>query len=1039
MEAALLERDKIGVQDFVLLHDHLSLDEFLSNLEKRFKHDLIYTYIGPVLVSVNPYKELSIYSAEVMDLYRSEDFYELPPHVFALSDAAYRYMIDENRDQCVLISGESGAGKTEASKKILQYIAKASRHSKEVEDVKERLLESNPLLEAFGNAKTNRNDNSSRFGKYMDIQFDFQGIPVGGHILNYLLEKSRVVRHVGGERNFHIFYELLNSGDVVLLEKLCLSSDPHDYFYLKQGGVGSETTVHDNNMFKVVKHALDVCDFGQDQQQDLFAIVACVLHLGNLTFVQERGSRTQIPDEKCISIICKLLGCEENLLYTALLNRTVPAKDDEIKTPLSVEQAYQARDALAKAVYDRMFTWLVHRINDSLMSQKKERKMLFGLLDIYGFEIFESNGFEQFCINYCNEKLQQLFIELTLKSEQEEYLREGIEWEPVEYFNNKIICDLIDSKPMGMIAIMDEECVRPGEATDETFLTKMSDNIGKHDHFTSYECTDKTTKKTISRTEFRLKHYAGDVTYSVSGFLEKNNDLLYRDLKKVMTQTSNSVTLDMFNKEELEIKKRPESAATSFKQSLSKLMNILMSKEPSYVRCVKPNDSKRSSIFSRSIVEHQVKYLGLMENLRVRRAGFAYRRPHRFFLQRYKSLCPATWPHFSGSDRDGVQTLVNHLNYEEEDYRLGISKIFIRLPKVLFATEELLQARKHQLATSIQAKYKGFYTRKNFLRMRVAVIMIAKHWRRVMARRLLEKRKWAVQVIRKYIKGFMLRNEPECEENRGFIHFTRYNYLTRLRDNLPKSVLDKNWPAAPRLVQEANDYMRELYMSNMVRRYCTAMSPEKKARMEEKVVAETIFKDKKSSYPASIRQPFHHFTVTQIPGLQGITGLNQLHTQVFSKLSKKLDPPEEIVYACPATKFDRNGYKNRDRLFMLANNAIYLVAEKKEIKDVILFNSLKSISVSPFGDNILVLHLHPNDYGVKGDVILQTPNVFETCTKIANQVKNPELINIISKGVLVCIKHSLKTGKEGMIEFSEGPIAKTTKGKNGHLCVISSA
>ncbi|KAG7275111.1 LOW QUALITY PROTEIN: hypothetical protein CRUP_009471 [Coryphaenoides rupestris] len=361
-----------------------------------------------------------------------------------------------------------------------------------------------------------------------------------------------------------------------------------------------------------------------------------------------------------------------------------------------MEQASSARDALSKAVYGRTFTWLVNKINDSLAytDDSYKNSSVIGLLDIYGFEVFQQNSFEQFCINYCNEKLQQLFIELTLKAGG---------WEPVQYFNNKIICDLVEEKFKGIISIL-----------------KLEETVGGHAHFVTHKLADPKTRKVMSREEFRLLHYAGDVNYNVNGFLDKNNDLLFRNLKEVMCMSENKILTQCFNREELTDKKRPDTAATQFKSSLAKLMEILMSKEPSYVRCIKPNDSKQAGRFDEVLIRHQVKYLGLMENLRVRRAGFAYRRRYEIFLQRYKSLCPNTWPNWQGKQSEGVSTLVKHLGYKPEEYKMGRSKIFIRFPKTLFATEDALETRKHSLATKLQSGWKGYRQRCNYQKLRCA-------------------------------------------------------------------------------------------------------------------------------------------------------------------------------------------------------------------------------------------------------------------------------------------------------------------------------
>lgn len=1028
MEDHLHKRDHTGVQDFVLLEDFTNPDAFVENLRKRFQEDLIYTYIGPVLVSVNPYHELDIYNNEVIKSYKNVNFYELPPHVFAIADASYRSMRGENRDQCILISGESGAGKTEASKKILHYIAASSTHSKDVERVKDRLLESNPLLEAFGNAKTTRNDNSSRFGKYMDIQFDFKGAPIGGHILNYLLEKSRVIHQAPGERNFHIFYQMLIGASPVMLTQLKLTAEPDQYFYLNQGDSSTLQTMDDQANWKHVQHSLDVLDFSQEQQKALFAIVASVLHLGNIEFgTDEKGDHAFVTNIEHVDVISELLGCQEDSLLSALQNKTIETNREKLKSPLTVDQAMYARDALAKGIYDRLFTWIVHKVNDSLSTKVRMKCSLMGLLDIYGFEIFQVNSFEQFCINYCNEKLQQLFIELTLKSEQEEYLREGIQWEPVQYFNNKIICDLIEGRPTGIISVMDEECLLPGDTSDLTFLDKLSKMIGTHPHFLSHSVADNNTRKTIQRDEFRLQHYAGDVTYNVKGFLDKNNDLLFRDLKEAMTGSTNPITSQCFKKEELTSKKRPDTAATQFRTSLTQLMDILMSKEPSYVRCIKPNDYKRARQFDEKIVHHQVKYLGLMENLRVRRAGFAYRRPYEVFLKRYKSLCPSTWPNYPGDPKVGVHNLVTHLQYEENDYRMGKTKLFIRFPRVLFATEDAFQHRKQELATQIQAKYKGYHQRKVYLRMKAAAIVLECHWRRVLAQRLLCRRRKAARVVRKFIKGFMYRNEPECDENRDFVKFTKMNYLTRLVECAPRTVLDKSWLPAPKLLTETSDLLQKLCMRNLVLRYVKKLSPSMKIQMEQKVVAERLFKGKKDSYLHSVKD---HFVDSRL------AAHHESHKNFLMTTVKQSN--ENIKYCTYVTKYDRHGYKSRKRVLFLTESTLYVVEEKDfKIKDRVSYSIIKGIETSSLMDGLFVVNVgQVEENGTKGDLILQSDHVIETLTKLVMIGGKEEVLKFATNNM---INHGISAGKQGCIEFSKGDSYSVKKGKGGQLLVMAPA
>ncbi|MCJ8746605.1 hypothetical protein PDJAM_G00143780 [Pangasius djambal] len=979
----------------VLLDAHNSETAFLDNLKKRFSEELIYTYIGTLLISVNPYKELDIYSKRHMDLYMVVNFYELPPHIYALADNAYQTMLAEANNHFILISGESGAGKTEATKKILQYYAVSCPSSSLLNSVRDQMLMSNPILEAFGNAKTLKNDNSSRFGKYMDIQFDCQGDAVGGHILSYLLEKSRVVHQNHGERNFHIFYQLLEGGDEDLLRQLGLDRDTQRYNYLLQGECAKVSSINDRNDWKSVKNALSVMHFDLSDIEHLFGIIASVLHLGNVQFDRDTKGNAVLNSNAELRWVSKLTGVHVQVLTEALTYRKIEARADEVLCPFTVDHAIYARDALAKAIYGRTFTWLVNRINESLENQDSTRKTVIGLLDIYGFEVFYVNSFEQFCINYCNEKLQQLFIQLTLKAEQEEYEAEGIEWEPVQFFNNKIICDLVEEKHRGIISVLDEECLMPGDATDLTFLEKMEKKMGNHPHFITQKLADKKTRRTLERGDFRLLHYAGEVTYCVVGFIDKNNDLLYRHIKEVMRQSKNSVMQQCFSSDELDSRRRPETVATQFKNSLQELTEILMAKEAWYVRCLKSNDNKQSGRFDDVLVRHQVKYLGLMEHLRVRRAGFAYRRRYEEFLKRYKPLCPDTWPHWRGVPAEGVERLVLHLGYQPDEYKMGRTKIFIRYARTLFATEDAYEICKHELATKIETC-----------------------WRGVQARKERERRAWAVKVIKKFIKAYLTRGEAKPTDNSEYLAFVRQSYLRRLKNNLPKTVLDKTtWLTAPPVMREASEMLRRLHTRWLVRKYVRGITPQRKAQLQLKVVTSAVFKGKKESYPQSVAVPFVDTRISE----------QDVNERVLQAITQ-----ERIKYSVPVVKYDRNGFKPRPRQLILTQVALH-VAEEAKIKQTVQYVSLKGVSVSNLGDTFMILHVVCDGPKQKGDLVLQCDHLYEVLTKLSVLAKKQNAISVLQASV----KFEINGNKENFVDFSTGPEATVYKDKNGHLMVVS--
>ncbi|KAL7693220.1 putative FYVE zinc finger, myosin head, motor domain, class I myosin tail domain-containing protein [Plasmopara halstedii] len=726
------ERVVVGVDDLVLLTS-VNETSILENLKMRHAADVIYSYIGHVLVVVNPYKWLDIYGEDSMIAYKHKARIDVAPHVFATAEETYRTMLSEEDNQCVIISGESGAGKTEASKQIQNYIAGVSGSGAGVDKVKRTFLESNPLLEAFGNAKTLRNNNSSRFGKYFELLFDSAGRPQGGKVTNYLLEKSRVVKPGKGERNFHIFYQLLAGLPLAAKEKLCLDrSGPEMYHYLKASGCYDVDDVNDAQEFEETMAAMQHVGIKRKQIELVIQTLAAVLHIGNVQFQPKTvgdAEGSSIHDRQSLQMACELLGLDvarvEHALCYKLLQTMAPGgKIESYEVPQNTSQAKAQRDSIAKTVYDRLFDFLVERINHALDIEKKAEKLgenleiadltTIGILDIYGFEIFDKNGFEQFCINYVNEKLQQIFIELTLKSEQEEYAREGIEWAPIPFFNNKVVCDLIEARrpTPGIFLILDDTVKtmhsRQGESVDANFLEKVASLHGSHPHFSKRGKT------------FEIKHYAGNVHYSIDGFGDANKDFLSKDIALIISETSNKLVRYIFPEEiDLTDKRMPNTAGHKIRTQCEALVTALMDCTPHYVRCIKSNDQKQPNKMDDRRVIHQIKYLGLLENVKVRRAGYAYRGDYGRFVDRFRLLSKETYPEFRGSDKKGTQAVLRaaakSLPQLETEIQLGKTMVFIQTPETFFELEKLRENKLGSFVMRIQKAWKRYFGRRHLL------------------------------------------------------------------------------------------------------------------------------------------------------------------------------------------------------------------------------------------------------------------------------------------------------------------------------------
>uniref|UniRef100_A0A8C8M796 Myosin motor domain-containing protein n=1 Tax=Oncorhynchus tshawytscha TaxID=74940 RepID=A0A8C8M796_ONCTS len=680
-----------GVDDMVLL-SKINEDAIVDNLKKRYMDDYIFTYIGPVLISVNPFKQMPYFGDKEVEMYQGAAQYENPPHIYALADNMYRNMMIDRENQCSL--------------KRAYCLSAPSQHVKDI------ILQSNPLLEAFGNAKTVRNNNSSRFGKYFEIQFSSGGEPDGGKISNFLLEKSRVVMRNPGERSFHIFYQLIEGATGEQKSSLGITSLDY-YNYLNQSGSYKVDDINDKSDFQETVHAMEVIGISGEDRGLVLQIVAGVLHLGNINF-REAGNYAAVESEEFLAFPAFLLGIDQKRLKEKLTSRKMDSKwgssMESIDVTLNVEQACYTRDALSKALHSRVFDFLVESINKAIV--KVHQEFNIGVLDIYGFEIFQKNGFEQFCINFVNEKLQQIFIELTLKAEQEEYVQEGIRWTPIEYFNNKIVCDLIESKlnPPGIMSILDDVCATMhavGEGADQTMLQKLRVAINSHEHFNSWN------------QGFIIHHYAGKVSYDAEGFCERNRDVLFSDLIELMQSSEIAFIRALFpDNLNAEKKGRPTTAGSKIKKQANDLVQTLMKCTPHYIRCIKPNETKKPKDWEESRVKHQVEYLGLKENIRVRRAGYAYRRVFRKFLNRYAILTKESWPTWRGDEKQGVLHLLRAVNMDQDQFQLGRTKVFIKAPESLFLLEETRERKFDSHARAIQKAWRKYVARKKYVQMR---------------------------------------------------------------------------------------------------------------------------------------------------------------------------------------------------------------------------------------------------------------------------------------------------------------------------------
>ncbi|XP_071860551.1 myosin heavy chain isoform X29 [Bombus fervidus] len=721
----------------------------LHNLKQRYYAKLIYTYSGLFCVAINPYKRFPVYTHRCAKLYRGKRRNEVPPHIFAISDGAYVNMLTNSENQSMLITGESGAGKTENTKKVIAYFATVGASTKKADDtsqkkgsLEDQVVQTNPVLEAFGNAKTVRNDNSSRFGKFIRIHFGPTGKLAGADIETYLLEKARVISQQALERSYHIFYQMMSGSVPGLKDMCCLSNDIHDYYFVSQGKT-TIPNVDDGEECTLTDQAFDVLGFTQEEKNDIYKITAAVMHMGGMKFKQRgREEQAEADGTEEGERVAKLLGCDCADLYKNLLKPRIKVGNEFVTQGRNKDQVAYSVGAMSKAMFDRLFKWLVKKCNETLDTQQK-RQHFIGVLDIAGFEIFDFNSFEQLCINFTNEKLQQFFNHHMFVLEQEEYTKEGIQWEFIDFGMDLLACIELIEKPMGILSILEEESMFP-KATDKTFEEKLNNNhLGKSPNFLK----PKPPKPGQQAAHFAIGHYAGNVPYNITGWLEKNKDPLNDTVVDQFKKSSNKLLVEIFADHPGQSgdagggggakggrgKKGGgfSTVSSSYREQLNNLMTTLRATQPHFVRCIIPNEMKQPGVIDSHLVMHQLTCNGVLEGIRICRKGFPNRMVYPDFKLRYMILAPAAMA--SESDpKKAAQKCFDEIGLDPENYRIGHTKVFFRAG-VLGQMEELRDERLSKIVSWMQAYIRGYLSRKEYKKLqdqRLALVVVQRNLRK---------------------------------------------------------------------------------------------------------------------------------------------------------------------------------------------------------------------------------------------------------------------------------------------------------------------
>ncbi|XP_067617523.1 unconventional myosin-Ia isoform X2 [Eurosta solidaginis] len=847
---------------------------------------------------------------------------------------------------------------------IMNVTSTRARRKSPSQRMRECVTCADVFLEAMGNAVTLRNSNSSRYGKLFDIEIDFKGDPMGTRITNTTV----------GERNFHIFYQLLLGADLSLLKSLKLYRNVEKYDILRNT-TGIE---EDRDNFHYTKKSLEILGLSCDDINGILRVIAVVLKLGNFIFVPitniDGTEGCQISNAYEVQETAHLLSLEAQILINCLTRANCSNNSlEDVGCEMDARQAASTRNTLCRTLYSRLFTWLVNKINEILKSTQREKNL--ALLDFYGFELLENNSFEQFAINYSAEKIHQNFVYNVLRMEQELYVREGLEWTRVDFFDNESICELIDKPSYGILSIINE----PHLNCNEALLQRIQQCCAGHPNFMI------TAQNSMC---FKIRHFANVVSYSVHRFLEKNSDVLPKFVSGALYQSKLSLVQSLFpeGNPRRQVSRKPTTLSSNIRTQLHTLLAIIKNRRTHYVFCIKPNDCKQPHSYDLALVQHQVRYMSLMPLVHLCRTGHCFHLPHVKFFNRYKLLNSSTWPHYhsasaaSGSTVDvgsghgcsiieGIALIIRSLPLPAAEFTIGTKNVFVRSPRTEYELEQFRRERINELAILIQTKFRRFVARKRYLRMRQSQIIIASAWRTWRARKeytvMKYKRQvhWAVDVIARYYRHWKIRQ-----------------YLLTIPMRLPPntlSPLSTDWPPAPKLLAETSRLLRAIYHRWKCYIYRSSFDQTSRNRMREKVTASIIFKDRKASYVRSVSHPF----VGDYVRLR--------YNQQWKKMCVETND-QYVVFADMINKVTRSSGKLMPILLVLSTSSLLLLDHRTlQIKYRVPAAEIYRMSLSPYLDDFAVFHVKASEFGrKKGDFVFQTGHVIEIVTKMFLVIQN---------------------------------------------------